>query len=99
MRNLLYIIVISFSFTSCTDLGFSLDKMTYRIKNEIDADLSLKASELGNSFKINRLSLLSKSKNEYIGILKTSEDSQEFTYIVAVTVNGDKLHWRTLECY
>jgi len=96
MKKILLNLLIPVILISC-NAGISTDKLASKVKGEINAEFKKKASSAGVSYTINSFDLLHKGGKEYSGILKTTEDGEEFTYNVDVTVDGDKYIWKIIE--
>jgi hypothetical protein len=89
------ILVVLFVTSSCSNV--SKEKLTAQIRSEIDIELAKTAAANDISYTILSFDLIHKSGNEYSGILKTIENSEEFTYQVDVTVDGDSYMWRIVQ--
>lgn len=89
MKQLLYSLLISIILLSCNN-DISKSELTSKVRDDINVELQKRASSAGISLSINSFDLLHKGGKEYSGILKTSEDGEEFTYQVDVTVDDLK---------
>ena len=96
MKQFLYSLIISVILISC-DGGVSKDKLTSKVRSDIDVELQKRAAIAGISLTINSFDLLHKGGKEYSGILKTTEGGEEYTYQVDVTVDGDAYMWKIVE--
>jgi len=80
---------------SCS--GISKEELIAKVRSDMNKEFQKRASIAGISVNIVSFDLLHKAGKEYSGILKTSEDEEEFTYQVDVTVDGDSYIWKIVE--
>lgn len=96
MKKLIILLITCSFLFSCNGL-VSKEKLAEKVKSDINSEFSKKASASGISYSIKSFDLLHKGGKEYSGILKTTEDGEEFTYQVDVSVDGDSYMWKIVE--
>lgn len=84
------------AFTSCNG-GVSKDRLTKTVRADIETAFSKKATENGMTYSINSFNLVHDEGNRYTGILKSTENGNEFTYQVDVIVDGDSYVWKIVD--
>lgn len=86
IKTLLFAAVIAIALSSC---GNSIEEVTKNVKSSMEEEFQ------GKGITIKRLELVKKTKNEYSGILETSELNGNFKYSVEVVDDGDQIIWKT----
>ena len=86
-KYLIGIILVSLFLTACGDL--STDELSVKVQDQMQE----KFDASGIYIKVNKLTLVEKSNNEYSGILETTEDNGIHSYQVDVLYDGENLTW------
>lgn len=96
MKCLSLVIIIYVLCISCNN-EISKDKLFERIKSEINIEFKKRANETVTNYTINSLSLIHIEDKQYSGILKTTEEGKEFTYVVEVIVDVYSYMWKIVQ--
>ncbi len=86
IKTLLFAAIIAIALSSC---GNSIEEVTKNVKSSMEEEFQ------GKGITIKRLDLVKKAKNEYSGILETSELNGNFKYSVEVVDDGEQFIWKT----
>lgn len=83
-----YISIILLLTVSCTSNSVIAD-----LQNMVLGDIQNKLESQGENIEAQSLSITHISGNEYIGVLKTVENGQYFSYTVNITYDGNSYVW------
>ncbi len=96
MKKIIFTLIISIYLIGCNG-GVSKGQLASKVRSDINVELQKRASSMGISLSISSFDLIHKGGKEYSGILKTTEEGEEHTYQVDVTVDGDSYMWKIVE--
>ena len=96
MKKIVFSIITALLFLSC-DGGSSKDQLISDVRNDINVELQKQASSEGVNLSIGSFDLVHRGGKEYSGILKTTEDGEDYTYVVDVIYDGDSFMWEIVD--
>ncbi len=87
LKYLSFIFIILF-LVSCSN-KVSTEDLAIQVKDSMIEE----AKKQGTEIKIQKVTLVHKSGNEYTGVLETIETNDAFTYTIEVIYDGESFKW------